>query len=160
MPSVRATRPTPNVPQRTASRPDAFPKFGPVRVTMDLTSRDWTVFPGNDGHRGSPLELRFKGKDYVEISSDGRRLIMKPHYHHSSWDKFTIDEKGKVKVTALKGLFPFTLGKQELLRPGVLATLEEARRLLERSDPKTAKKLGEALAKVKPPTVKKAWNAP
>ena len=92
-----------------------FPTFGPLTIEIPLQSKHWTIWPDDEKSfwewlLGQPLELSFFSNDWIEVECRRDLYTLRPHYEHSTFDKFTIDTAGTVDVDALHGLFPWTLG--------------------------------------------------
>lgn len=92
-----------------------FPTIERRRIPISLTSRDWTIWPAPpqtpwEKTLGQPLEGGFLRSDYVEVACRPELYTIKPHYELSTFDTFTVDPAGTVRVDAVHGLFPWTLG--------------------------------------------------
>lgn len=109
--------------------PPIFPAFDWIRIQMPIVANEKTIWPGPKESfwqwvQGFPFELHPFAWDYMWIRCDGYEVQIEPHYLDSTWDTFWTNGSGHVRADALRGLFPFTLGKQVELLAGIVATLE------------------------------------
>ncbi len=123
-----------------------FPSFDRIRIRMPLVADEKTIWPGPkettwDWIQGFPLELHPFAWDYLWINCDGYEVEIEPHYLDSTWDNFWTQGNGHVRATALRGLFPVTLGKQVDLLKGIVATLEALPPLIADRNPDDASKI-------------------
>jgi hypothetical protein len=126
--------------------PPIFPTFQWIRIQMPIVAGEKTIWPGPKETRwewvkGFPLELHPFAWDYLWICCDGYQVQIEPHYLESTWDTFWTNGSGHVKADALRGLFPFTLGKQVDLLKGIVATLEALPPLIANRSPDDATKI-------------------
>jgi hypothetical protein len=126
--------------------PPIFPTFGRIRIQMPIVSGEMTIWPSPSESRwqwvkGYPYELHPFAWDMLWIRCDGYRVQIEPHYAKSTWDTFWTDGNGYVKADALRGLFPFTLGKEVNLLKGIVATLEALPPLIADRNPDDATKI-------------------
>ena len=127
-------------------RPPIFPAFDWIRVRIPIVANEMTIWPGPketywEWVEGFPLEFHPFAWDYLWIRCDGYEVEIEPHYAKSTWDTFWTNGSGYVKADALRGLFPFTLGKEVDLLKGVVATLEALPPLIAESRPDDAAKI-------------------
>ena len=120
-----------------------FPTFDWIRIRMPIVAYEKTIWPSPketrlDWIKGFPYEFHPFAWDYLWIRCDGHRVQIEPHYLDSTWDTFWTNGSGHVKADALRGLFPFTLGKQVDLLKGIVATLEALPPLIADRNPDTA----------------------
>lgn len=126
--------------------PPIFPSFDWIRIKMPIVANEKTIWPGPKETywqwvEGFPFELHPFAWDYLWIRCDGYEVQIEPHYLDSTWDTFWTNGSGHVRADALRGLFPFTLGKQVDLLKGIVATLEALPPLLADRDPDDATKI-------------------
>lgn len=144
LPMNETERSSPNEPDRVI--PPTFPTFEWIRIQMPIVAGEKTIWPGPketrwDWVKGFPLELHPFAWDYLRICCDGYQVQIEPHYLESTWDTFWTNSSGHVKADALRGLFPFTLGRQVDLLKGIVATLEALPPLIEGHSPEDATKI-------------------
>ena len=126
--------------------PPIFPSFDWIRTRMPIVANEMTIWPGPKETRwewieGFPYELHPFAWDYLWIRCDGYQVQIEPHYLKSTWDTFWTNGSGHVRADALRGLFPFTLGKQVDLLKGIVATLEALPPLIADRNPDDATKI-------------------
>ncbi len=109
--------------------PPIFPTIDWIRIQMPIIADEKTIWPRpkettREWVIGFPFELHPFAWDYLWICCDGYSVQIEPHYLDSTWDTFWTNGSGHVTADALRGLFPFTLGKQVDLLEGIVATLD------------------------------------
>ena len=104
-----------------------YPALAALRVDVPFVLDDWAIVPAGQGHPVPPPGLNLVASgEYFILSSDGQEVCLEPHYLIGAWDDFYVDAAGHVRVIALGGVFPFTLGKQAKLLAGVVALVRAA----------------------------------
>jgi hypothetical protein len=126
--------------------PPIFPTFDWIRVRFPIVANEKTIWPGpKETHwqwvEGFPFELHPFAWDYLWIRCNGYDVEIEPHYLDSTWDTFWTNGTGHVRANAMRGLFPFTLGKQVDLLKGIVATLEALPALIQGRSPDDATKI-------------------
>jgi hypothetical protein len=116
-----------------------YPVLPPLEVKVGFVLDDWAIVPVGHGHPVPPpgLDLVASG-DFFMLSSDGQEVCVEPHYRIGARDDFFVDAAAHVRVIALAGVFPVTLGKQAKLLAGVIALVRAAADWAEHAAPAAA----------------------
>jgi hypothetical protein len=121
---------------------------------MDIDGREWAIWSGAgrppdlEDSLGAPLQGQPLRRPGVDIACDGWLVSLVPTYEFSTWDRFVVDGRPRVRASAFKGAFPVTLGDQDTLLDGVLDVLRGAARTVARRDPAAAATLTEIAARI------------